>query len=97
LANNRVGSIASKEIQIGRGWMRIIHMANFFLLVFILFGMFFQGLSCSNQTQFIASKEADVIIFYPPKWVNIVDTESYEQIARELGVKTKRVDNVSIT
>jgi hypothetical protein len=73
-------------------------MAKFLLLAFILFGMFFQVLSCSNQTQFVASKEADVIIFQSPKskWVNTDDIESYEQIARELGVKTKRVDYVSI-
>lgn len=88
-----VEAIAGKEIQIGRGCM---YKAKFLFLVFILFGMFFQVLSCSNQTQLIARKEDDVIIFHSPKWGNALDTESYEQIARELGVKTKRVDHVFI-
>jgi glutamine amidotransferase-like uncharacterized protein len=88
-----VGAIAGKETLIGKGYM---YMAKFILLVFMLLGMFFQVLSCSNQTQFIASKEADVIIFHPSVWVNIDDIESYEQIAKELGVITKRVDYVFI-
>jgi len=76
--------------------MRNMYITKFLPLVFILLGMFFQLLSCSNQAQFIGGSEEDIIIFHPPKWGNILDTESYEQIARELGVKTKRVNSVFI-
>ena len=88
--NSRCGP----AIPIERGWMRNMHITKFLPLVFILLGMFFQVLSCSNQAQFIGGSEEDIIIFHPPKWGNILDTESYEQIARELGVKTKRVNSV---
>ena len=91
-----IGAIAGKEIQIGRGGVKNMYMPKFLLLVFVLLGIFSQVLSCSSQTQFTGGKEEDVIIFHSPKWGNVLDTESYEQIARELGVKTKRVDHVFI-